>query len=100
MAQAAVVGEAGERAKVNADRVVECLRRYLEHDGVRLSRAEFEANLHEKLADPTFGKDVGPLLAPAVSWDIEAAARYAFQELAPRLPGEPWKGIGMSRRNE
>ena len=91
---------AGERANVNADRVVECLRRYLEHDGVRLSRAEFEANLHEKLEDPTFGKDVEPLLAPAVSWDIEAAARYAFRELAPRLPGDPWKGIGMKRRNE
>ncbi len=91
---------AGERAGVSPERVVECLRCYLEHDGVRLSRAEFEANLHEKLGDPTFGKDVEPLLAPDVSWDIEAAARYAFQELATRLPGDPWKGIGMKRRNE
>jgi predicted nucleotidyltransferase component of viral defense system len=91
---------AGERAKVNADRVVECLRRYLEHDGVRLSRAEFEANLHEKLADPTFGKDVEPLLAPAVLWNIEDAARYAFQELAPRLSGDPWKGLGGNRRRD
>lgn len=89
---------AGERANVNADRVVECLRRYLEHDGVSLSRAEFEANLHEKLADPNFGKDVEPLLAPVVSWDIETAARYAFQELAPRLKGDPWKGPGVQRR--
>ena len=86
---------AKERAGTNADRIVECLRRYLEHDGIRLSRAEFEANLHEKLADPTFGKDVEPLLAPAVSWDIEAAGRYVFQELAPCLPGDPWKGLGM-----
>jgi predicted nucleotidyltransferase component of viral defense system len=83
---------ASERAAVDPDRVVTCFRRYLEHDGHSATRAELEANLLQKLADPGFGRDVEPLVAPGVPWDTEAAARYVLEALASRLPGEPWKG--------
>lgn len=83
---------ASERAAVDPDRVVTCFRRYLEHDGHTVSRAELEANLLQKLADPGFGRDVEPLVAPDTPWDTDAAARYVLDALASRLPGEPWNG--------
>jgi predicted nucleotidyltransferase component of viral defense system len=87
---------ANERAAVDADRVVECFRRYLEHEGQSVSRAAFEENLLAKLADPRFGRDVEPLVAPSTHWSTAAAGRYVLGELASRLPGEPWKGAGAS----
>jgi len=83
---------ARKRAPVDAERVVECFCRYLERDGQRVSRAELEANLSAKLADPGFGRDVEPLVAPGTRWSVVAAAEYVLAELAPRLPGGPWKG--------
>ena len=77
------------------ERIVSCFLRYLDHGGLRVSRAEFEANLAAKLADRMFVRDVEPLLAFHAAWDIERAARYARDELLVRLPGESWKG-GMS----
>jgi predicted nucleotidyltransferase component of viral defense system len=87
---------ASERAAVDPDRVVTCFRRYLEHDGQSVSRAELEANLLQKLADPGFGRDVEPLVAPGTRWDSDAAARYVFEALASRLPGGSWKGGAAS----
>ncbi|MCX7031451.1 MAG: nucleotidyl transferase AbiEii/AbiGii toxin family protein [Spirochaetes bacterium] len=83
---------AGRRAKVDPARVVECFVRYLEHDGKRVTRAEFEMNLHDKLSDDTFLSDVTPLVAPDVVWSIGDAAGYVQRELLPLLPGEAWRG--------
>ena len=95
---------ADRRADVDAKRVVECFRRYLGHEGLRVSRAEFEANLEEKLSDATFLGDITPLLAPNCPWDITDAERYAREELLTRLPGDAWKGSkspqAQRRRNE
>ena len=77
---------------MDAKRVVECFRRYLGHEGLRVSRAEFEANLEEKLSDATFLGDITPLLAPNCPWDLIDAERYAREELLARLPGKAWKG--------
>lgn len=85
---------------VDADRVVECFRRYLDHAGHRVSRAEFEANLAAKLSDPRFLEDVAPLLAPGSPWDIEDAARYARAELLVRLPGDAWRGEAQETEQE
>ncbi len=49
---------AAGRTAVNPDRLVECFLRFLEHDGLRVSRAEFESNLIEKLTDTEFTGDV------------------------------------------
>jgi predicted nucleotidyltransferase component of viral defense system len=78
--------------KVDSTRVVQCFLEYLNQSGLRVSRAEFEANLAAKLVDPVFAQDVTPLLGPGVAWDLEDAARYVQRELFVRLPGSPWKG--------
>ena len=83
---------ASRRAKVDAARVVECFERYLEHDGKRVTRAELEMNLYEKLSDDTFLSDVKPLVAADTAWSVDDAAGYVQQELLPLLPGEPWRG--------
>lgn len=83
---------ASRNASVDAQRLVNCFQRYLENDGLRISRAEFEANLHEKLSDPDFGRDLAPLLAFGVKWNQMEAANYLLSEILPLLPGEPWKG--------
>lgn len=80
--------------KVDSTRVVQCFLEYLNQSGLRVSRAEFEANLTAKLADPAFTQDVVPLLGPGVTWDLEDATRYVQQELLTRLPGSPWRGAG------
>lgn len=61
-----------------------------------MSRAELEASLLEKLADPRFGTDIEPLIAPGTHWSIPAAGEFVLGELASRLPGDPWKGAGAS----
>ena len=78
--------------RVDATRVVHCFLQYLDHSGLRISRAEFEANFAQKLADPAFTQDVEPLLGPRIEWDIRDATRYLQEELLARLPGSPWKG--------
>lgn len=76
---------------MNPSRLVECFERYLEHDGLHISRAELEANLHEKLMDPRYGRDIGPLLAPGISWSQSEAAEYILKQITPLLSGEPLK---------
>jgi predicted nucleotidyltransferase component of viral defense system len=87
---------ASRRAAVDLDRVVKCFNRYLEHDGTRVSRAEFEMNMHDKLSDDTFLADVEPLIAPASDWNVDAAAAFVMHEIAPLLIGEPWRGARRS----
>jgi hypothetical protein len=79
---------------VDAESLVRCFQRYLDNDGLRVSRAELEANLHEKLGDAVFQRDIEPLLATGTTWDQSAAAEYVLKTLAPLLPGEAWKGPG------
>jgi predicted nucleotidyltransferase component of viral defense system len=77
---------------VQPDRVVECFRRYMDHDGTPVSRAEFEANLEPKLRDLAFRDDLGPLLPAGVEFDHEAAERLVRAELVEALPSDPWRG--------
>ena len=61
--------------------------------GARVSRAEYEANLLSKMADPVFLADVDPLLSPqaAERFDAERAATSVMEQFVARLPGDPWR---------
>ena len=87
---------ASRQVEVDFDRVVHCLVEYLAAEGHSVSRAEFEANLAGKLQDPVFLADLQPLLAPGITWDLDSAVEWAFEEITPRLRGNPWKGISES----
>ena len=72
--------------------VAECLGEYLARNGTRISRAEFEANLSEKLQSASFRGDIRPLLRAGADYDLEAAAVLVRKRLISRLPGAPWRG--------
>jgi predicted nucleotidyltransferase component of viral defense system len=74
------------------DRVIDCFLRYMEHEGRKVSRAEFEENLLSKLNDPRFLDDIAPLLAPDCFCDPKEAADFVLNRLASLIPGEPWEG--------
>lgn len=81
-----------ETGAVNPSRIVEAFSTYMNRGGHRVTRAQFERNLAAKLQDRQFAADIGPLLAPGYSWDLEAAAQRVSTALVERLPGRPWKG--------
>ena len=72
--------------------IINCFLQYMEHEGHRVSRAEFEKNLSEKFRDPRFLEDIGPLLMKDSSWDFHQAADLVLNALVARLPGEAWQG--------
>ncbi len=76
----------GAGVGVDLDRVVEAFQVYTEGQGIRVSRAEFEANLLAKLGDRDFRTDMVALLAPGLSYDIDEAAAWVATEVLPRLP--------------
>jgi len=82
--------------ELDAERVVSCFLRYMRHEGASISRAEFESNLLQKLADPSFTKDISPLLVlgehPSEALRPKNAGRGVMDKLAALSPGHPWKG--------
>ena len=79
---------------LDPEKVVSCFMRYVEHEELAVSRAQFEANLAEKLKSDIFLDDIPPLISTGVPYDPVAAAELVGRELISRLPGEPWKGAG------
>ena len=77
---------------VDDEKVVACFSRYLEHDGLAVSRAEFEENLNGKLRDRSFLNDIQPLLPTGVSYDVAGAGALVGQRLITLLRGDPWRG--------
>lgn len=64
------------KAFPNLDRtkVIKCFLQYLHHQGLSVTRSEFEKNLAAKAADPAFTEDILPLLAPIpAAYDTNAA---------------------------
>jgi predicted nucleotidyltransferase component of viral defense system len=81
-------------AEVDGNRIVECFEHYIDHDGANVSRAEFEANLAEKLKSKVFLEDIQLLIPADVVYDPVTAAEKVQDELIAKLPGKPWKGAG------
>jgi predicted nucleotidyltransferase component of viral defense system len=80
-----------DRTPVDPARIVLAFQWYMDAEGAHVTRAMFEMNLHEKLTDPRFTADIGPLLAPGHVWRVEDAARRVHGAIVSRLPGEAWR---------
>lgn len=78
-------------ADVDRARVVDAFRAYMEHEGRRVTRGQFEENLVGKLRDGRFLGDIRPLLRPDFAWDPDKAGPAVLDQLIARLPGEPWR---------
>ncbi len=77
--------DAFERGTVDPIVVVRCFTAYLAHSGSRVSRAEFEANLTAKMADPLFATDVPVLLRTGIAFDQAIAAEVVQERLLSLL---------------
>jgi hypothetical protein len=64
--------------------------------GTPVTRAQFEASMAGKLADPAFVDDTYPLLRPEIDYEARTAWELVHEELVARLPGDPWKGTPPS----
>ncbi len=80
------------RNHADPETIVRCFLEYMEHGGLHVSRAEYEQNIRRKLDDPAFLRDITPLLANNITFDSAAATTIVLNDLAARLPGEPWNG--------
>ena len=82
---------------VDPDRVAAAFIKYMARSGHPVTRALFERNLADKLSDPQFSADIGPLLAGGHRWDLTEATRTVSERLIALLPGAPWKGEEQAR---
>jgi hypothetical protein len=80
---------------MDIQKMLKSFEQYLAFDNLKVSRAEFEANLTYKLTDRAFTEDILPLLPhsetgnyPYDSLSIEKIQK----EIIFQLPGEGWKG--------
>jgi predicted nucleotidyltransferase component of viral defense system len=81
--------------KLNAKRIVELFARYPALSNQRISRAEAEQRMFQKLERPDFLADVRPLLTAEEADRLDdKAATAAFSAVFGRLirliPGDPW----------
>lgn len=81
-----------QRTNARADRVVQCFLEYMNREGHRVSRKEFEQNLSRKLDDPGFAADIGPLVVSGTVFEVHIAGEWMFRHLLPLLPGRYRKG--------
>ncbi|MDR3674661.1 MAG: nucleotidyl transferase AbiEii/AbiGii toxin family protein [Acidobacteriota bacterium] len=81
-----------EKPEVTPDRIIAAFSEYMNREGHKVTRAQFEKNIADKLHDPEFAADINPLLSAAFAWDLKRAAYAVSSRLIQRLPGEPWKG--------
>ncbi len=78
--------------KLNHESVIECFQRYIAHGGQKVTRAQFEENIANKMQDTAFLEDVVPLLPTEVTYQAKTAYKLVSSRLIALLPGDPWKG--------
>lgn len=70
----------------NPQRVVSAFLDYMRREGVRVTRADFDHALDQKVAVASFRKDMAALLPAGETFDVHAAAERVRSELGSRLP--------------
>lgn len=81
---------------LNINQIVQSFNHYLQQQNLKISRAEFEKNLYEKLKDKMFVDDLSPLLnldSVGQGFDTIKASAEIYNLLIKRLSGESWKKI-------
>ena len=80
-----------ENGNVDPGRIVTAFAEYMQHEGHKVTRAQFERNLASKFRNAQFISDIGPLLSASHKYDRDKAAELVLNQLVALLPGDPWK---------
>ena len=88
--------------ELNTARIVECFVLYLEKSEVKISRAEAQQRMFQKLVNPTFFTDMRPLLqtdrAKALNDEtLKPTFVRVMNELIDLIPGDEWAKAGEMR---
>lgn len=79
-----------EHPHLETQKAIHCFQKYLENDGLSVSRAEFEENMAEKLKKQSFSSDILPLLPATISYHQNEAYKHVHEKLISKIQGEPW----------
>lgn len=73
---------------------IQCFNYYIMRQNLKISRAEFEENMYNKINTLSFREDIQPLLSTINFNDVAFMADFnlVLKEIIQQLPGEPWKG--------
>jgi predicted nucleotidyltransferase component of viral defense system len=82
-----------ELLPINIEKILLCFNSYLDREGAKISRAEFEKNLTMKKNIIMFKEDMSPLLADDAQHDFDKDFNLVMREIISKLPGEPWKSL-------
>jgi predicted nucleotidyltransferase component of viral defense system len=84
------LGVALELLTPDLNRMIHCFNTYVEH---KVTRAQFEQNLYEKLNEPSFMAEVGRLVAVQSGFleKLNAYTHQVYQKIIPQLSGAAWK---------
>ncbi len=79
---------------INVTSVIKIFNHYLDKQGIRVTRAQFEENLLEKVSSAAFVDDIRQLLSPEIEakWNLEEAFTMMQERILPSLSGAAWKG--------
>lgn len=77
---------------MNCEEVAYYFVKYNDKNNLKISRAQLECNIHQKISDHQYLQDVNTLLHREKEWDSDMAYQQLLERLTPLIPGEEWKG--------
>lgn len=87
-----------EFPSLDAKRIISAFHNYLQREDLKVSRAEFEANLFNKMQDKKFLGDIASVILDNAGFNAQAAYSLVMEKFAPHLLGEPWRGHPDSKK--
>lgn len=82
---------------LDRQQIINCFLLYIRKEGVQISKAEFEKNMHQKLQDKIFLEDITALIQLNRIYDHEEAYSLVHKELIRLLPGDSWRKSIMQK---
>lgn len=76
---------------LDKQKIIDCFTFYLDRAELKVSRAEFEKNMWQKLNDRMFQEDISALLRDTDDYNQQSAYQTVHQNLIQLLAGVPWK---------
>ena len=86
------------KSRPSLELMVVAFLKYMENEGLTVSRANFEQNLSEKQINPLFTDDLKPLLSTDKRYDFQHAYEFVIENIVVHLPGEAWRGKSVDER--
>ena len=80
-----------QELEFNNEKLIDGFTKYNEHNKVKITRAQFEQNMHYKIQDKTFRTDISPLLPYNQDWNIDEAYRSVIENIVSIIRSIPSK---------